>query len=523
MSTAEPSISLHVVPGVKLFATGTVRGETWTEADVDAIVRNAHLLADYLKPTVVLGHEEDQPFAEGLTPTSSDNTGQPSFGVIRNVRKLWAWDAADQRHKPFPVGDFHDVPGPLYKLLKAKAYRTVSAELYDDAPPEGFPDAVQAQISGPVLRRVALLGGEIPQCKTIGEVMDFLNGKANFARFAELPERDDIVRLTRVERNGNRIVTFSEVIPVAKTTQKPKPRKKFSELPLYKSASATLKATLKKFDDMPVDAPPAEAPPEVNRQELIAALGEMGVDVSVLTDAVPDDVLVEMIRAIQGAQAAAAPPPEPMSEPAPAPPAPPATPPPPQIPANAPSQVILKYTDSNGQSVEKPVDLNALIADGVAKAVDAKLKTYADKADAATTRIDRIDADTRRASIEKFCDAHAAKIGGGDRRQTVIDRLMRADHLKRFSDGPHKGQSELDLQMDEIANGPDIVSFSERMKNKSGGDATEEEDKVRRWAEQNETTLKAAGKTVGGFVQKFSETRKHRPELTAAGYCGARE
>jgi hypothetical protein len=49
-----------------------------------------------------------------------------------------------------------------------------------------------------------------------------------------------------------------------------------------------------RFDDD--GAPVDESPEPVSREELLAALEEFGMDVGVITDAVPDEVLGEMVR-----------------------------------------------------------------------------------------------------------------------------------------------------------------------------------------------------------------------------------
>lgn len=544
MSATTDVATLHVVPGVRLFGTGEVRGDRWDEGDVDAIVRNGKLLSEYLKPTVVIGHEEEQPLVEGMPPTWVDNTGQPAFGVIRNLRK---------EPGPFPVGDLCDVPDWLFWLIRNKAYRTVSAEVYPaDSPPEGLPPELQDKIQGPVLRRVSLLGGEIPQWKTLRDMTDWIgdwrqkHGLEPLS-FTEPWRPDTNLRLSRVKRlTDGRVLLFSEVTNVATKTKPAKKKfKKFSEL------SAKAKATLKrfaddekdkekdkddeKFDDGMAAAPDAAAsapPAQVSRQDMIALLGELGVDTSKITDAVPDEVLADMVRAIQGAQAAAAPPPAAMADPEPAPMAvtqpmdaaaapsaavavgdPPAQ-------EQLPTQVttIMKYADpKTGKIMEKPVDLAKLVVD----TVKAEFGKFSEKLDATTKQANQLDANTRRANIKAFCEGEV-KAGRllPAQREAVESRLFRCNHVQKFAEGENAGKSELDLQMEEISSGPVLVNFHERMQNRRPGSesATEEEAKVRRWAEANEDVLAKAGLTPAGQIKKFAEKLKSNPKYTAAEF-----
>lgn len=103
-----------------------------------------------LTPTVVLGHEENDDPAKFWASVS---TGVPSVGVVADLR----------RDGDLLKAKLTDLFPLVLKAVKAKAYRKVSAEIYDD-----FED--QGERYGLALRRIAFLGGEIPQVKELADL-----------------------------------------------------------------------------------------------------------------------------------------------------------------------------------------------------------------------------------------------------------------------------------------------------------------------------------------------------------------
>ena len=170
---------------VEIFSTGEHRDKAYTEADLDDMVRNFGAKTGgkvaFHVPSVI-GHDEDGKWLQ--------DTGLPAAGWVSNPRNI----------KGKLVVDIDDIPPQIARLLKGKAYRTVSAEVYD-SPPKGHPG------KGKMLRRVAFLGGEIPQVKNLSELPDVEESEA----FSE--EQIRTLRLNRiVPSGGNRYAVFSEVV-----------------------------------------------------------------------------------------------------------------------------------------------------------------------------------------------------------------------------------------------------------------------------------------------------------------------
>ncbi|MBU0516546.1 MAG: phage protease [Proteobacteria bacterium] len=130
---------------VEIFEAGTYRGRTYTAQDLRQMIANWKDFGDQLKPTLVVGHDENQVLLQ--------NSGLPAAGWLAGLRLRGGR----------LVADFRDVPQVIVDLVKKGAYRRVSAEVY-----RNFKRG--AQNVGFVLRRVALLGGEIPEIKTLEDV-----------------------------------------------------------------------------------------------------------------------------------------------------------------------------------------------------------------------------------------------------------------------------------------------------------------------------------------------------------------
>ena len=226
---------LSTIEPVEVFAVGVHPTDDgpreYSGADLDQIVANFARLSDpeksarvILEPTIVLGHEEDGDENKFWADLS---TGVPSVGI---VTKLW-------REGPKLLAQFSDVIPEVQDAIRKKMYRKVSSEIYDN-----FED--QGQGYGLALRRVALLGGEIPQVKQLSDIL---------------------AHVKMSERKGKitRVTFFSE---------------KFCE---GCGGTCGQKDKQQNFQE-------AES---MDRSQMLEALQAMGVDTSVIDDQTPDAVL----------------------------------------------------------------------------------------------------------------------------------------------------------------------------------------------------------------------------------------
>lgn len=137
--------------GVDIFNSGVHKGILFSKDDITEIAKNFEKFGAVVQPPMVLGHEEDN--AQELLK----NTGLPAAGWVKGVR------CEDRDGKRFLVADFGDVPEIIAKLVEKKAYKRISAEIYADFEHD---DARH----GKMIRRVALLGGAIPEVKDLKDV-----------------------------------------------------------------------------------------------------------------------------------------------------------------------------------------------------------------------------------------------------------------------------------------------------------------------------------------------------------------
>lgn len=137
---------------IEIFEAGTYRGKTYTEADLDKMVANFEKHKEAIKPVAVIGHSEDQKLLE--------DSGIPAAGWMTSLKKVGTK----------LVSSFKDVPKVIAELVKRKAYKRISSEIYNDYNGDGF-----------TVRRVALLGGEIPEVKTLQDAL---------ALYADSPKGD---------------------------------------------------------------------------------------------------------------------------------------------------------------------------------------------------------------------------------------------------------------------------------------------------------------------------------------------
>ncbi len=222
---------MECVRGCEVFAAGTHRDKAYTPADLHDMADNFNRYQTgpraLLRVPAVLGHEEadEQKFLK------------------RSDLPAAAWGAKARVRGDKLLLDFDEVPPQVAALLRAKRYRKVSAEVYDE-PPQGVPGR------GKMLRRVAFLGGDIPEIKTLADI--------------PMPERYDEGFACRPACTFQ----FSEISP------------------------RTGRGTYFVFSEMH----------PMNRDEIIQKLQEHGCDAQALQD-VPDAALAEMLRVCEDKEA----------------------------------------------------------------------------------------------------------------------------------------------------------------------------------------------------------------------------
>jgi hypothetical protein len=163
----DPNIT-YCIEAQEIFEIGTHRGQPYTGGHIEAIAENFKRFyftdpIPLLVPPAVIGHEEDQEVLK--------RSDLPAGGW---VTRCWV----DGTKLKVNIGE---IPALVMYWIKTGRIRTVSAEIYTDSGDAGLPPG-----HGPTLRRIALLGGDIPQVKTLSRLKVPVPEKAGAAsRFSD--------------------------------------------------------------------------------------------------------------------------------------------------------------------------------------------------------------------------------------------------------------------------------------------------------------------------------------------------
>lgn len=174
-------LTLAELKDIEIFQAGTYRGKTYTDDNLTAMVKNFGELKDKIKPTMVIGHSEDQKLLQ--------DSGLHAAGWMDEVRKVGSK----------LVASFKDVPKVIADLINKGAYKRISSEIYSNFEDKGF-----------ALRRVALLGGEIPEVKTLQDVAALYadTGETTWICFTE-PDQS-LIKKGEKEMDDKAIEKFQE-------------------------------------------------------------------------------------------------------------------------------------------------------------------------------------------------------------------------------------------------------------------------------------------------------------------------
>jgi hypothetical protein len=469
--------------GVEIFAAGTHRGKTYSKADLDQMVGNFRKYSSGGQPALrvpaVIGHEEDQEYLE--------RSDLPAAGWCERV----------YREGPKLKADFGDVPAKVTRLLKGKAYRTVSSEVYD-AVPDGLPGA---GTPGKMLRRVAFLGGEIPQVKSLADIptpeehrdkskYEAVPLKFSEARpflFAEDSLMDRAAMLKELEQMGFSADAFPEVVPdatlaeilrVYSAQQEEEPTEEMPEEEKKAMGEAYAAKCMKyrswaetcghKFDDTPAAAMPAAGGNTTDGANVMAADG----NVSNFTP-----------------------------------------------PAAAPKKVThtMQFSEEQIKSVAK------LAADEIRKELGgvkdkvAELDKFAEK---------RVAAE-KQATIKARLDTlvQLGKVLPVEIDAGLAEDLYGLDALAvhKFSEGGKEvPMTRLDHAFKTLEARPNLVQFGERAKSRANGNTSEDAElaKLDAHFEQFSEGFKRNGITADKLKAGFKAERGRKPQLTADQYLG---
>lgn len=573
---APAAATFYRLPGVNLFASGVYRGVRWTPDDVRQMEKNAKALGpggkNLLLPPAAPGHEDDdgwQAFVGDVAAPGNARTDEPAAGWV---------DPATVRAVPDPKhpgelilkGDVVNVPAAMADKVRRHEYRYGSSEIYQD-----FVDDFGTG-HGKTLRKFSYLGGEVPQVKRLGQLPTPVPMSAP-VKFAE-PRPGVFIRI-RTVRRGAAVLNFAETTVMDRSQmiaaiQAAMPSlsqsfldsladDKLAELvaALPTTASATPPPAAPAMPGpvgMMAEGEEAAAP---TREEMIAALVDMGDDPAQLEALSDEELLAEYEAAMEeddGEEVEEPSDVETMADPAAldraaliaeltaagqdpaalealadeelrllyeqvvngaAAPAAPAAPP----AAPMGEKKAMTYAERRGRRQTVPV---TRLAEIEARRTIQSCRKLTKLSEQQARRIRQTAAEMTRRDVDSFCEQ---LIKDGRATPALVASVIKPYLLKcdntasvfTFAEGNvTKKVTEYERKKLELARGPKLVHFGERL----GGaapTAEAETQKVARFAETQASALVKVGyKTPQQFVEKFSELRKKKPDLTARQFIG---
>lgn len=167
---------LFEIKNVEIFSVGDWNGKKITEADLTELADTYAKTSGFVSPYLKLGHNEAQPILQ--------SAGLPAAGWVANVRK------AGKKL----VADFVDIPKEIFKLIKSKAYKKCSIEIFKSVDIDGvkYPKLLGA---------VALLGAETPAVLNLKDILAnyTLSDKFKAAHTFSTDSETDIIESSEIE------------------------------------------------------------------------------------------------------------------------------------------------------------------------------------------------------------------------------------------------------------------------------------------------------------------------------------
>ena len=178
----------------EILTVGKYQGFDFTTEKLKEIYDNFNALKSEIKPTLKLGHGEQEILKR---------TGYPSAGFIADLK------LSDDGTKLY--ADFMNVPKQVKELIDKKAYSRKSAEVISN-----YKDDNKNKRYGTVLCGLALLGEEMPEIKTLSDIQKLYYSDNNEVTLITLSNKEEskMPDLSKAEEANNNL-------PAAKPAENP--------------------------------------------------------------------------------------------------------------------------------------------------------------------------------------------------------------------------------------------------------------------------------------------------------------
>lgn len=175
----------YQINGVEIFSTGKWNGDEYTKEDLQEMVNAFEENKQGARPYIKLGHDKKQKLIQ--------SDGMPAVGWVERVyvqgEKLCA--------------DFVDIPKKVYDLIKTKAYRKVSSEIFWNI-------KIGEKTYKRMLAAVALLGADTPGVMNLNDILSMYNLKDSYEKLGLGNELDIMIYESNLEKKGEKVMEKTE-------------------------------------------------------------------------------------------------------------------------------------------------------------------------------------------------------------------------------------------------------------------------------------------------------------------------
>lgn len=148
------------ISGVEIFSAGKWNGDEYTKDDLMEMVKAFNETKEGARPFLKLGHDQKQELLQ--------RDGLPAAGWIEKI-----YIVGDKL-----VADFVDIPSKVYALIKARAYRKVSSEIFWNI-------KIGQKVYKRMLAAVALLGSDTPGVMNLNDILAMYSQKDTYEKVGQ--------------------------------------------------------------------------------------------------------------------------------------------------------------------------------------------------------------------------------------------------------------------------------------------------------------------------------------------------
>lgn len=227
MAEKVEEIKTYKINDVEVFSVGEWNGDKYNLNDLKEMVKAFESLKVGFRPYLKLGHDESQKLAK--------SSGLPSVGWVEKLYIKGTKLCADLTH----------IPEKVFKLIKSKAYRKVSCEIYWNL-------SVEGNKYSRVLGGIAFLGAENPGVMNLDDILgNYSFNWGNSAKDIALFDKQDTFKTYSQEliKLEDKMADEKSEKEIALEAELDAAKKSYEKVEQEKKAEADAKALLEKENE----------------------------------------------------------------------------------------------------------------------------------------------------------------------------------------------------------------------------------------------------------------------------------